>query len=63
MEMINVSASREQWSVLLQLLNIGTKSGAYDLASVQAIAFWAQMIEDSAKPKTDVMGEVKPESE
>jgi hypothetical protein len=52
-EKIKVEATAEQLSVLLQLLNIGVKAGAYDLASVEAVSFWAKLVESSAKTKEE----------
>lgn len=49
MENINVEATPQQWGVLLQLLNVGIKSGAYDLSMAEAIAFWSGKIETTAK--------------
>ena len=50
---ITVEATAEQWSVLLQLLNVGTKAGAFDLSMVEAVAFWAKHVESSAKKESE----------
>ncbi len=50
---ITVEATAEQWGVLMQLLNIGTKAGAFDLSMVDAVAFWAKHVENSAKTESE----------
>jgi hypothetical protein len=50
---INIPATVQQWQALLQLLNQGLVSGAYDLTMVSAVSFWANHIEQSGKAQEE----------
>lgn len=46
---MNISGTPEQFSALLGLLNVGLRSGAYDIAQAEAVVFWARKIEEAGK--------------
>jgi len=46
---MNINGTPEQFNALITLLNVGLRSGAYDLSQAEAVVFWARKIEEAGK--------------